>query len=326
MKKEKESNPPTPPFPVEGTKISNPQNNKYIKSPSSSSVNDEARQKTEGLLLMKQPFLFRLPDEMLNDIIDEITPKLILGFGSMNDWDSIQFFEYANILRPFKRLSRRLATMSEEDKVILDGMTDGAFSCRTLASIIINSFLMDTLNFRSEFKNVMDRIRIWADLLVKCKLLTKGYIRSGEEGIPVNRKLFPTNYYYSKHDTSEDIEAEVLRYYRSMAHMLGRIGDKSKAVQKKYESLEELSFDISPQGTQLNELILENELLKKTQRKGMKVRIVREGVEIHNKTGKEGLDREREQRLKLRKKVTLVKQELTQYLVNESNTPKQLPP
>jgi len=258
---------------------------------------------------------------MLNDIIDEIQPRLLYQFGSMDTWDTVQFFEYANILRPYRKLDRRLKTVNNEDKLILEAITDGAFSCQTLAGILINSFMVDTLNFRMEYKNLMGRIRNWAEQLVKAKVLTKGSIRSGENGIPVNRKLYPAYYYYSKHDTQEDIDREVLNYYRSLGVMLGRICDKSKTVQKKYDELEELSFDTSPEGERLNELIMENELLKKTQRKGMSVRIVREGAI----TCKDGLERDREQRAKLRKKVKYSQRELKQFLVQKANK-KVLPP
>lgn len=297
-----------------------------VKTSSSSNVNGCRRQKTEDLLLLKMPYLFRLPDEMLNDGVDEIQPKLLYKFGSMDTWDTVQFFEYANILRPYRKINRRLMTATNEDKLILDAMTDGAFSCRTLAGILINSFMVDTLNFRSEYKNLMGRIRNWAEQLVKAKLLFKGIIRSGENGVPVNRRLWPTYYYYSKRDTQEDIDREVLNYYRSLGFMLGRIGDKSKTVQKKYSELEELSFDTSPEGERLNELIMENELLKKTQRKGMKVRIVRDSAAIKKKTGKEGLERDREQRKKLRKKVKYSQQELKHFLVQKANNKKALPP
>lgn len=319
MNDKKDSDLPTPRLPMEHSEISKQRESKSIKPPSSSVSSGSSRQKSEYLLLMKLPTLFRLPDDFLNDILDQITPKLISSFGNMNEIETIQFFEYANILRPYKRLNRRLRTYTNEDKLILDAMTDGSFSCRILANVLINSFLIDTLNFRRELKNLMGRIRSWSEELVKAKVLFKGIARSGEKGIPVNRKLYPTYYYYTKHDTTEDIEREVLSYYRSLGYMLGRITDKSKTVQKKYEQLEELSFDTSKEGETLNELILENQLLKKTQRKGMKVRIIREGVKID----KEGIERERKQRAKLRKKVTVVQKDLHIFLATNQ---KQLNP
>lgn len=291
-----------------------------INPSSSSSSNDAQRQKIEQFLLLKMPILFRLPDQMLYDIIDQIAPKLLYKFGAMSEYDTLQFFEYANILRQYKALNRRLRAFTNEDKIILEAMTDGAFSCHTLAESLIGNFLVDTGNFRVEYKNLMARIRRWANLLVKVKVLQRETIRSGEKGIPVNRKLYPTYYYYSKHDSPEDIEREVLDFYRSLGYMLGRVGDKSKTVQKKYEQLEELAFDTSPEGEHLNELIMENELLKKTQRKGIKVRIVREGVKIK----KEGIEREREQRAKLRQKVKVVQQDLKSFLVTRSNETKKL--
>lgn len=310
MKEKKDSDLPTPRLPMQHSKRSKQRKSRSIKPPSSSVSSGSSRQKSENLLLMKLPTLFRLPDDFLNDILDQITPKLISSFGDMNEIDALQFFEYANILRSYKRLNRRLRSSTNEDKIILDAMCDGAFSCRILANVLINSFLIDTLNFRRELKNLMGRIRSWSEELVKAKILFKGIARSGEKGIPVNRKLYPTYYYYSIRDNNEDIEREVLSYYRSLGYMLGRIGDKSKTIQKKYEQLEELSFDTSLEGETLNELILENELLKKTQRKGMKVRIVREGVKVK----KEGVEREREQREKLRKKVKVVQKELHIFL------------
>lgn len=192
------------------------------KTPSSSSSGAQAPLE-EIPFLAPYDMLLLLPVNAQRHIYRQIMKKLTAQGYSENDIDVLEYTNYGNIIKPYRKLNSFLRDIDDKTTAwsLIQNMFAAPFTARTLVYEFPNS------NKRTD-QILKYRVYRLAEVFEKIGALVCDVIQPGKNKIPYNRKLRLTRFWYIPgYHNDEDKEIHVYRPYRLFAKCLGRLEDQT---------------------------------------------------------------------------------------------------